>query len=174
MVPTREKVMNLLAENYYYFLHTLPYDNKLYMEGMREARGKFLANLHISLLKNHLPYKHKERFYSTDYVSLKALELLQNKNWNSNELRYEHMIPKKRYIQDQCEEWARGGLISKDKIYNLLIKYFWTATIHKDEDALLSRTKMPDNWDKSNIFSRYEDVGIELLSHNKEYFLNEN
>ncbi len=34
------------------------------------------------------------------------------------------MIPKKRYIQDQCEEWVRGGLLSKDKIYNLFIKYF--------------------------------------------------
>jgi hypothetical protein len=166
--------MTILAENYFYFLQSLLYENNLYMEGMREARGKFLANLHITLIKSYLPKQYNDRFYSTDFVTPKALELLQNKSWTSNELRYEHIIPKRRYIKDQCEDWAIDGQLSKDKIYQLLIKYFWTATIHKDEDILLSRTKMPDNWDKKNIFARYDDVEIKLFPHNKEYLFNKN
>ncbi|WP_379968303.1 hypothetical protein [Ectobacillus sp. sgz5001026] len=98
--------MSILADNYYYFLKGLPFDNKLYMNGMGEARRKFLANLHITVLKEYLPKGYKDWRYSTDYVSDKALELLKQKNWDKNELIYEHMVPKAKYIKDECEKAA--------------------------------------------------------------------
>ena len=173
MCITREETMQVLADNYCYFLKSLQFDNDIYMKGMGEARTKFLANSHITILKEYLPKRYTDRRYSADYVSERALDLLLQGKWGDSELQYDHMVPKTMYIRTKCEEAAKHGFISSDFIYNLLIKYLWVATIHQDENTLLTqhklKNKMPNGWDKVNIFARYDKVGIKLIKHDKGY-----
>jgi len=169
--PSREETMQKLAQNYYYFLKSLPFSNTLYMNGMKEARNKFLANLHIVIMKEYLPRGYKNWRYSTDFVSERALALLKKRKWGKGELVYEHIVPKTEFITRVCEQAAEDNEISTELIYNLLMKYFWTATIHKDENVLLPKDTMPTGWNKENVFARYNEVNIELIPHNKSYFL---
>jgi hypothetical protein len=57
MYQSREEIMRLMADKYTYFLKTLKFEDAIYMEGMGEARRKFLANLHITIMKKQLPTK---------------------------------------------------------------------------------------------------------------------
>lgn len=169
LILSREEIMRILADNYYIFLRSLPFENDIYMEGMGEARIKFLANLHITITKKYLPKKRKDRRYTTDYISHMALELLKRSSWSSGELIYEHMVPKTRYVKEVCEKKAKSGEISAEFIFQLLMKYFWTATIHKKENKLLSKSMMPLDWDGENIFARYNSAEIILIEHDKTY-----
>lgn len=171
LILSREEFMRIYADNYYYFLRSLPYDNEIYMKGMGEARTKFLANLHITTTKEYLPKGYKNWRYTTDYVSEKALELLKKRQWGRGELVYEHIVPKTKYIKEACENAAQNGELSPDFIYHLLMRYYWTATIHKTEDNLLIKNTMPKEWDEVNIFARYDEANIKLIKHDKSYFL---
>lgn len=122
MRETREEIMRLIAEKYVYFLHTLQFDDEIYMQGMREARGKFVANLHIAIMEEKMPKKYKDRRYSSDYVSERALKHLIMREWGSKELQYEHMIPKTKYIKEVCEEAAKNGVVTTDFVYDVLMK----------------------------------------------------
>lgn len=179
MIPERPKIIEILADNYYFFLNSIPFNDeskRLYVNGMKEARTKFLANLHITLIEEKLPPGRKQRWYGTDYVSEKALRLLKDKNWEKNELVYEHIVPKSEYIRDLCEKKAKEGDLNKEFIKDHLEKYFWTATIHRDENRRLSRKKMPMGWKWDNIFARYDEANkdsnqdkIILVPHDKTY-----
>lgn len=173
MYQTREEIMKLMAEKYYYFLNVLKFEDEIYMAGMVEARRKFLANLHITIMKKGLPPKYKDWRFSSDYVSESALKHLKNGKWDSNMLQYEHMVPKTEYIMKVCENAAKTGTITVDYIFEILNRNLWVATIHKEENEILSdfklRNKMPNDWDGVNIFARYEKAGIELIKHDKSY-----
>ncbi|MGX7107898.1 hypothetical protein [Facklamia miroungae] len=77
-----------------------------------------------------------------------------------------------RIIQSVCEDLASKGELTQEFVFNQLNKYLWTATVTKDEDNLLSRTKMPNDWDNINPLSRYEAANITLIKHDKSYLLN--
>lgn len=66
---------------------------------MGEARSKFLANLHITIMKKQLPKKYNDWRYSSDYVSECALEYLKKGKWESNTLQYDYMIPITEYME---------------------------------------------------------------------------
>lgn len=174
MTLTRNEIMKVLAEKYCYFLNTLRFEDSIYMAGMSEARRKFLGNTHFSIVKNQLPKKYKDWRFSSDFVSERALEHLKKGNWESNTLQYDHMVPKTKHIIKICEDAAKNGTVSTDFVFNILSKYLWVATIHRDEDALMGplglRNKMPLGWDKENIFARYELAGIKVMEHDKAYF----
>ncbi|MBO2944895.1 hypothetical protein JJQ72_13030 [Paenibacillus sp. F411] len=170
MLPNREFVLRMLADSYFYFLKSLPFENESYMKGMREARTKFVANLHITLLQEYMPKSRKDRRYTTDFVSPRALILL--KSGSLKGLSYEHIVPKTRFIKDQCEIVAQNGLLqSSDFIYEILDKYLWTATVHSEEEKGLIRTKMPPGWDGKNILARYDGI-VNLEEHDKSYLFN--
>lgn len=166
----RTNTIQELANSYDYFLRTLPFHNETYMKGMAEARTKFIANLHIYLTTRDLPKGYKERRYGTDYVSVKALEVLTSHSTKG--LVYEHIVPKTKFIKNECENMARSGDISIGFIYEVLDKYLWTATITNTENKLLPTAKdMPSGWDRTNIFFRYESANIPLVGHDKSYLM---
>lgn len=121
--------------------------------GLKEGLNKFLSNVCISLVGKK----------NTDYYSVKAKAQLDK--GDSHDLVYEHMVPKAKYIQDKCVECAKNGEIkSVEEIEAILSKYWRIATITKDEDKLLNKLNMPDDWDGSDIQARYRDKGIDLIS----------
>lgn len=77
------------------------------------------------------------------------------------------MIPKSTYIQKPCVEMARNGKLTVQIIIELLSKYWKIAVITKEQDKLLSRTKMPGDWDGEDIFARYSRANIYLIQANK-------
>lgn len=171
----REETMRILAEKYSYFLNTLKFDDDIYMVGMGEARTKFLANLHITIMKKKLQKKYNDWRFGADYVSERALEHLMKGKWDSHTLQYDHMVPKTEYIRRVCEDAAMKGPVTTEFIYDILMRYLWVATIHTDENNLLSKkglkNKMPKDWDGVNILARYETAGIKLIEHDKIYCL---
>ena len=59
--------------------------------------------------------------------------------------------------------------INKDKIRNILEKYFHVLLVTKEEHRRLNasglRSKMPDDWDGENIWARYDAIGIEQVQN---------
>lgn len=168
MEINREFIINILANRYYQFLCSLPYHDHLYMKGIHEGKGKFLANLHIHIATKDLPKKWNDKRYSTDFVTPAALEILKNNSVNG--LEYEHLIPKKKYIQDICEQKAIEGSLTEEFVNDIISQYLWTATVTTREHKLLSRRVMPTDWDNKDIKARYVFAGITLLNHDKNYF----
>ncbi|MEC0129125.1 hypothetical protein [Paenibacillus pabuli] len=169
MTQSREEILMVLAQNYYEFLCSLPFENKLYMIGINEGKNKFLTILHIHLLKKNISMKPADKHFTTDYISPLALKVL--KSGKRSGLRYEHLVPKQKYIQKPCEDLAKENRLTIEFIYDQLEKYLWTATITEQEEKLLTRTNMPKEWDNIDIKARYYAVGIELIEHQRDFYL---
>ncbi|NLP52036.1 hypothetical protein [Bacillus sp. RO1] len=165
----RKELIKIIAETYFKYLQSLDFNNEYFMAGAREGKRKFLANLHIYLINMTQPRGWKDRRYSTDYITINALEILRNKSCAG--LVYEHIVPKTKYIQEVCEHRAREKTLTIEFIITQLDRYLWTATITEKENERLNNFAMPDDWDLKNIMARYEEAGIELVIHNKDYML---
>ena len=50
-------------------------------------------------------------------------------------------------------------------VYNLISKYWVICTITKDEDKLLNRTNMPNNWNERNLFARYDEIKLRIVKN---------
>jgi hypothetical protein len=168
MKLSRAQIIDILSEKYYKFLISLPYEDEAYMKGIHEGKGKFLSNLHIYLSTKDLPKKRNDKRYATDFITPKALEIL--KKGSTRGLEYEHLIPKKKYIQDVCEQKAKEGTLTIEFVKTLLDRYLWTATVTEQEHKLLSRRVMPADWDGKNITARYDAAGITLLKHDDVHY----
>jgi hypothetical protein len=129
MKLTREQIHDILADKYYKFLLSLPYEDSYYMKAIHEGKGKFLANLHIYLATKDLPKKHNDKRYSTDFITPRAQEIIRTNSTNG--LEYEHLVPKKIYIQDVCEQRAKNGTLTVGYVRDILNRYLWTATVTK-------------------------------------------
>ena len=81
---------------------------------------------------------------------------------DTRECEVEHVIPQM-YIVNMLMDMST---INKDKIRNILEKYFHVLLVTKEEHRRLNasglRSKMPDDWDGENIWARYDAVGINL------------
>jgi len=167
MQLTREEIINELSKEYFDFLMALrlKFNNPLFIKGIGEGKRKFLSNLHIHLATRGLPRKSK--LYSTDFITPSALLKVKNKQLKG--LHYEHVIPKSGYIHEPCEQELLNGTLTIEFIKDLLNCFLWTATVTEDEHTLLDTYAMPKSWDRKNIMARYENVGIQLLPHDKSY-----
>lgn len=141
-----------LARAYYKLLTTLDWKDEILIEGLREGLNKFLSNAFKG--RKHL---------KSHFVSRSALEQLQCNDFT--ELVFEHLIPKSKYIQKPCEEKAIQGTLTVEYIEDLLQKFWYFAIITKKEDSLLTRFRMPEDWDENDIFARYKVAGIELVKN---------
>ncbi len=150
----------VLAQAYYKLLNHLDWQDEVLISGIREGLNKFLSNAY---LKQH-PSSCK--YHKSQWVSPEALKQLNQ--GNHTDLVFEHMVPKKKYIQEPCEHLAASRRLTEEKIVELLETYWHIATITKQQDKLLSRSSMPDDWDGINVLSRYEIAGIQLV--NNPYF----
>ncbi len=106
-----------------------------------------------------------------DFFSEKAWDYFKKNGLKKCEgnlfLRYEHIIPKKRYIQEPIENLAKNPsefvFKLKDEIKERIQEYYYVALITISEDKELLKNEMPDDWDGKNIFARYENSGIKLI-----------
>lgn len=181
---TREEIIELMSKIYFRFLNTLPFDDDLYMGGMREGRTKFLSNLSTEIIRKSFDSSKQDWRYTSDYVSQRALDMLKLGKWEKGSLIFEHIVPKTKHIRDVCEKEAQKFFLKQDNnfteqyIFNCLNDCYWTATIHKDENAKLSKNSMPIGWKAGDdILARYRDTQntekliIDLVPHDRTYCL---
>jgi len=120
----------------------------------------------ISDVCNKYDIKTNNRLLRSDYITDAAIKQVEQKNMKN--LVREHMIPKNIYFKFLVDE-SRKGLLTRERIFNILNKYYWTCLVTKTEDKSLGedyQNKMPDDWDGSNIFARYEKVSINGITAN--------
>lgn len=109
-----------------------------------------------------------------DFFSEQAWKLIQEKGLNGigKKFRYEHIVPKKKFIQSKIEKKAREGILGKklkEEIKRLLEKFYYVALITIEEDKKLLSLKlgndMPNKWNDStgDIFARYKLADINLI-----------
>ncbi|WP_416826471.1 hypothetical protein [Ectobacillus polymachus] len=102
------------------------------------------------------------------YISLTALQIYEAKKKTS--FIKEHVVCKNIYFKDIIEELQKESP-DGDNIYNILLKYYFTALITKEEDKKLDgfglRRVMcvDEEWDGENQFIRYETTGIPLVEN---------
>jgi uncharacterized UPF0160 family protein len=142
-----------VAHAYFKLLNSIDWKDDVLLFGLREGLNKFLSN---AFLKLNMGRKH----HQADFYSQKAIQKIITGDYTN--LIYEHMVPKTEYIQQRCEEKARGGKLTIDFVVDRLERYWRIAVITKDEDNLLERSRMPVDWDGIDILARYVSAGIAL------------
>lgn len=151
----------ILAEVYTKLLNIIEWNDALLVSGINEGKNKFLSNVYLKLINK------KSKYYKTHYISKTALIKLRKKEYS--ELIFEHMIPKRKYIEIPCENLAAKGKLTKKFVRNVLNNYWFIATITKIENKKLQKHTMPNNWDKVDIFARYTQADIKIIKN--PYFL---
>ncbi len=143
-----------VARSYTNLLNLIDWEDPLMVQGIREGLNKFLSNASLST-KGDAKYK------TADFYSELALDRINL--GNISELIYEHMVPKQKYIQSTCIEKAKKKQLKLEFVVDLLERYWKIAVVTKAEDVQLNMRSMPDFWDGTNIFSRYQEAGIKLI-----------
>lgn len=149
-----DRIFEQLAQSYCRLLVSLDWSDQVMVCGIQEGLRKFLSNAYMTLLPG------RQKYYKTQWVSERALTKLKARERGS--LVFEHIVPKEKFIQVPCKELAMAGTLTADIVRALLLKYWQLATITKDEDRRLPRD-MPETWDATRVFARYESVGIVLV-----------
>ena len=160
MESLRREANAQLAQTYYKLLTSIDWSDPVLVGGLREGLNKFLSNAHLA------SFPRLNKYYKTHFVSVPALQQLQDKQMGG--LVFEHLVPKRRYIQEPCEERAIAGEVSVEFIQERLDKYWVLATVTAAEDSLLLRLDMPNEWDEVEVQARYRQAGIVL--HPNPYF----
>ena len=156
----RSKIIIDLSVVYFKFLKSIDWEDDLYLKGIREGRNKFLSNAYLNLCKG----KHS----IVNYFSLEAIAVMKQYPGKlpKGKLIFEHMVPKEKYIQAPSENIIRSSITDEQKLKEITIlidKYWHLASITVEEDRQIQNRKtMPDNWNRENIFARYDKAGIKV------------
>ena len=154
MESSRRESNAQLAQTYFKLLTSIDWSDPVLVGGLREGLNKFLSNAHIA------SFPGRNKYYKTHYVSTAALQQLQDQKMSG--LVFEHLVPKRRYIQEPCEEQAIAGELSIGFIQERLNRFWVLATVTAAEDSLLLRTEMPAEWDEIDVQARYSHAGMTL------------
>ncbi|MWJ28572.1 hypothetical protein GPM19_10200 [Halomonas sp. ZH2S] len=145
-----------IIKSYYKLLQSLDWSDEVLIRGLREGLNKFPSNAFLRM-------NPESKYLCGDYYSPSALEKVQSRNFSG--LIFEHMVPKAKYIQKPCEQAAREGSLDINEMRELFQKYWKIAVITVEENSRLKGHAMPKDWDFENIFSRYQESGIELVKN---------
>jgi hypothetical protein len=78
---------------------------------------------------------YKGKHSMSDFITAKAKEIIESGASISNELKYEHMVPKNIYISKMTEATLVGKL-REELIYELLHRYYYVCTVTAEEDRI--------------------------------------
>ena len=149
-----------IAAAYMELLKCVDWNNRIFMRGIGEGLNKFVANAYLKTLK---ATNHRRKHLASQFISLKALEKIRNNDFDG--LIFEHPVPKEEYIFTPCKDKAQNGSLTLDYINDLFQRYMVTVTITAEENDSLNsyhKDKMPENWDKIDIFARYTVAKIKF------------
>lgn len=150
-------VLANMAEAYVAFLSSFPWERPLVVAGAKEGLNKFLSNAYLS------SFRARRKHELTQLISPAAFELASA--GRTAGLVFEHVVPKRRFIQESCEEHARRRTLHADFVLSLLRRYWVLATVTTEEDRRLTRGTMPTAWDGVDILVRYKSAGVVLVAN---------
>lgn len=154
MSQTTSTVFTDLAKAYVEFLTAVPWHHPLVVSGLKEGLNKFLSNAYLYYFYG------KNKYHLTQFATPAAIQQMQAGNYRG--LIFEHMVPKRKFIQEPCEKLARKGQLETEFVADLLDRYWILATVTQAENSQLTRSAMPANWDQVNCFARYDAAGLVL------------
>lgn len=100
------------------------------------------------------------------YWSKEALRIWQTQKPSVKGLVHEHLIPRKVLIHKLFNEVERD----QHKIYEFLEKFCVGVVVTKAEDQALNdaglNSKIPDNWDNKDPWTRYTEIGLSVIEKN--------
>ncbi|WP_404447810.1 hypothetical protein LG307_02780 [Sutcliffiella horikoshii] len=102
------------------------------------------------------------------YITPIALEMYDTNNKTS--YIKEHVVCKNIYFKDIIKELKKDSP-GEGTIGNILLKYYFTALITKEEDKKLDEKGLRrvmcvnEEWDYESLFIRYETAGIEIVEN---------
>jgi hypothetical protein len=146
-----------LAPAYFKLLRAIDWRDPVLVCGLREGLNKFLSNAHLGAFRG------ANKYHTTHFISAAALGQLERRQ--HGKLVWEHLVPKRRYIQEPCEGAASAGTLTIEFIEDHLTRYWFIATVSGGEDRLLMRTRMPKTWDGADVRARYAVGGVELIEN---------
>ena len=150
------QLLIVLACEYHKLLTCIDWQDAVLIAGIREGLTKFLSNTFLHILQGRGRAKHR----CSQLASIAAVEQLKKGDYKR--LRFEHIVPKTKYIQEPCERKAQGKELSEKYVLDLIHKYWVIASVTEDEDRKLPK-KMPDEWDTSDVLARYRQCDIRLI-----------
>ena len=149
----------------------------LYFSNMREGRRKekffsttFIEGLVSDAIDDVLREQGKKftKKNRAAFITNDALNQLSN-NDQSN-LIIEHIVCKNIYFNEIKALLSKNEL-TEDIVFEILYNYYFTAIVTKKEDIALDtaglRTKMvvSGEWNRKDLFTRYNSTGIELIKN---------
>ena len=149
----------------------------LYFSNMREGRRKekffsttFIEGLVSDAIDDVLREQGKKftKKNRAAFITNDALNQLSN-NDQSN-LIIEHIVCKNIYF-NEIKTLLSNNELTEDKVFEILYNYYFTAIVTKKEDIALDtaglRTKMvvSGEWNRKDLFTRYNSTGIELIKN---------
>lgn len=155
----------------------------VYLNGMRDGRRKkkfltsnFLEGLIYDAIDDVVRGNGAKlnRNNRVSYISEQALEIIQEKR--SSNLVVEHIVCKNIYFAF-LKEMLHQGILTDEKVFNLLDQFYHLALITKEEDLRLDaaglRTRMVTfgEWDLTDLFIRYRTIQLKLVP-NPYYLFN--
>ena len=153
---SREEKIAKLAQVYHDLLAAVGplLKDEVFRRGIREGLNKFLSNAWLSMNggKHH-----------TDYYSPAAGNAVRTSD-KETRLVYEHMVPKNLFQSMFVQAAQEGTIHSAAEIRETLNACWYIALITASEEKKLLKNRMPEGWDGKNIFSRYEEAGLELIA----------
>ncbi|WP_449619661.1 hypothetical protein [Robertmurraya sp. Marseille-Q9965] len=102
------------------------------------------------------------------YITPLAFEMYESNKKTS--FIKEHVVCKNIYFKEIMKE-LRKECPDEDTVVNILLKYYFTAYITKEEDKKLDEKGLRrvmcvnEEWDYESLFIRYETTGIELVEN---------
>lgn len=157
MNDAQPDVLAQMAEAYVAFLSCLPWDQALVLRGAKEGLNKFLSNAYLC------SFRARRKHELTQLMSVAAVGKLNAGDRSG--LVFEHVVPKRRVIQEPCERLAREGKLTTDFVLLLLRQYWVLVMVTTAEDRRLARGTMPTGWDGRDVMARYAAAGICLVTN---------
>ena len=152
-------MLDRIGKGKYNLWYSIDWSDDLKMKGLNDELKKFVSNAYLRSFKSGT-----NKYLKVNYFSEKAYKQIKSEDYKN--LIFEHIVPKQKYIQDPCILKANEKTLTIEFIQDLLKKYWCIATITKEEDSRLGA--IPDNWDRIDIFVRYNSAGIVLKENDIE------
>ena len=156
----REELIEFLAGNLYNVLQYIMMIEDDFLRGCHlraKSIGENLFFLTVDFYrrKGLSCWKHN----MSDFITPKAKELIESGEKLGGRLIFEHLVPKNIYFEKFKNAVGTKDL-TKEFVYEILDKYYYTCTVTVAEDELLDKISMPKDWDGVDAFYRYKKAGI--------------
>ena len=128
-----------------------------------DCKNHFLSNAYLSMFNKF--ELNKPWIYHSEAAAKQIRE--KEGKWYRG-LCFEHIVPKQKYLQSECEKLVRAKReASLQGVIDLIKKYWKIAVITKDENKRLFTRTMPN--EDTNFFARYnnpKDGGEKITLYN--------